>query len=685
MQQYKNLSLICLVGIITFLFIESFYNVLVNINAHIFMNFTDIPTIMPSLVITIIILIVEYFFFMSARIEKKFKPYILIYVIAGIRISSQFVLIPSAILILNLLMLFTILIFFMIILLIMEKSESYITFSQLVGSIIIGLGIQFTFLMINISSSLTSDVNKIIPIFAFMVILVLINNYLFYPDNFEKFLSNTGEKSDSNSNSEKENVSLVHFVILGALFIYSMMWIFNPMALSAYDIINQSINGVFSNSLNVWPSYGFTYYIFLILLTAMLSYGIIVKYLFSLNQKLLKSIVVISIGITCILAILAIFVIENDITIISSIYLSIMTVIGVFSIILYISYLFNFYTFNSPKKLLMGIVIFFLTTIFFIILHVRILWPEFMSLLIHVTIQIIAGFVLILIYEGKNLKVSLTLKERSMHLKKEIIVLFASILIINGISIGVVAQTHSINPVQNPNPTFMIWNTHNAIGDDDVFHVDRLIAEIKEADPDILALNEIDLGAIKTSSMDLPSYFAHKLNMYYFYGFTFYKHYGNVILSKYPILEAEIIPLPLTVQSAEPRSLIRAKFQINSLTWTVFITHLSTESENRLAQVPFIVNEIENELTFERIVWMGDLNFEPTSTEYSLINSTSALNFTDTYRFLNSDPGYTGHFDDNHIPRKRIDYILCSPDLIPIISEVYCSISSDHCAVITQF
>lgn len=682
MPQYKNLSSICLVSIITFLFIESFYNVLVNINAHIFMNFTDIIMIMPTLVIVIIILIVEYFFFMSARIEKKFKPYILIYVIAGIRIGSQFVLIPSAILILNLLMLFTILIFFMIFLLITEKSESYVTFSQLVGSIIIGLGIQFTFLMINISSSHTSDVNKIIPIFAFMVIIVFINNYLFYPDRFEKFLSSTGENSN---NSEKKNISLVHFVIIGTLFIFSMMWIFNPMALSAYDIINQSINGVISNSMNAWPSYGFTYYIFLILLTAILSHVIIVKYLFSLNQKLLKSIVVISVGITCILTILAIFVIENDFTIISSIYLSFMTVIGVFSIIFYISYLFNFYTFNSPKKLLMGIVIFFLTTIFFIILHVRILWPEFMSLLIHVTIQIITSFVLILIYEIKNLKISLFIKERSLFLKKEIIVIFASILIIYGISIGVVVQAHSITPVQNPNPTFMIWNTHNAIGDDDVFHVDRLIAEIKDADPDILALNEIDLGAIKTSSMDLPSYFAHKLNMYYLYGFTFYKHYGNVILSKYPILEAEIIPLPLIVQSAEPRSLIRAKFLINSLTWTVFITHLSTESEDRLAQVPFIVNEIENELTFERIVWMGDLNFEPTSTEYTLINNTSTLKFTDTYRFLNSDPGYTGHFDDDHIPLKRIDYILCSPDLTPIISEVYCSLSSDHCALITEF
>ncbi|MFX1521438.1 MAG: endonuclease/exonuclease/phosphatase family protein, partial [Promethearchaeota archaeon] len=174
-------------------------------------------------------------------------------------------------------------------------------------------------------------------------------------------------------------------------------------------------------------------------------------------------------------------------------------------------------------------------------------------------------------------------------------------------------------------------------------------------------------------------------DMYYFYGYTFYKHTGNVILSKYPILEAEIIPLPLAIESEIPRSIIKVKFEIDSSLWTVFLTHLSTSSDDRLIQVPFIINEIEKGNTVEKIVLMGDLNFEPTSTEYSLINSSLILNFTDSYRFLNSDPGYTGHFDENHIPHKRIDYILCSTDLIPINSEVYCSISSDHCALITQF
>lgn len=82
---------------------------------------------------------------------------------------------------------------------------------------------------------------------------------------------------------------------------------------------------------------------------------------------------------------------------------------------------------------------------------------------------------------------------------------------------------------------------------------------------------------------------------------------------------------------------------------------------------------------------MGDFNLEPTSSEYSLINGISILNFTDTYRYLNTFSGYTGDFDEDHTPQKRIDYIMCSSDIIPQSNYVFCSISSDHCAVITQF
>jgi len=683
MPRYQNISSIFLVGIVFNLFIESFYNVIVDINAYIFMNFSDILSLMPMLVIAASILILEFFLFMLAKIKKSYKPFILLYLICGLRISSQFITLPSAIFVVNLLLLFTILLFFMAFIVLIEANDAYMLFSHFMGSVIIGLGIYFTLLVVNISSNLTSGVIKIIPTFIFIGIIIFVNHSLFSPKNIENLLSNVAKKNTRDPNKKK--ISLFHFIILGVLFVFSTMWIFNPMALSAYDIINLNINGLISKSMNIWPAYGFTYYVLLILVTAVLSYALIVTYLFLLNQKLLRIIIVGSIGLTCILTNLAIYVIENDLTIVSSMYTSIMTIIGVFSIVLYLSYLFNFYTFDSSKKLFVGIILFFASAVVFLVLHMTIMWYEYMSLLNHLSIQIITCLALILICEVKDLKYSFNIKERPLHLSKTIIFTFTAILIINIISIGVVVQNSRVESTQNPDATLMIWNIHNAIGDDDVISLDRIVQDIKKYSPEILALNEVDLGALKTSAIDLPSYFAHHLNMYYFYGYSFYKHYGNVILSKYPILEAEIIPLPLTVPSAEPRSLIRARLQVSTSIWTVFITHLSTEEDDRLIQVPFIVSEIAKETTFERIVWMGDFNFEPSSTEYSLINSTSILNFTDTYRFLNSDPGYTGHFDEDHNPHKRIDYIMCSPDLLPQTSEVFCTLSSDHCSVITQF
>ena len=683
MPKYQNISSIFLVGIVFYLFIESFYNLTADINAYIFMNFLEILTIIPTLIIAISILIAEFFLFMLAKIKKSYKPFILLYLICGLRISSQFIILPSAIFVVNFLMLFTILLFFMAFIILIEANDAYMFFSQFLASIIIGLGIYFTLLVVNISSNLTSDVIKIIPTFIFIGIIIFVNHSLFNPKSIEKLLSDVGDKNAHDPN--KKSISLFHFIILGVLFIFSMMLIFNPIALSAYDIINLNINGLISNSMNIWPAYGFTYYILLILVTAILSYFLIVKYLFSLNQKPFRIITVASIGITCILTILAIIIIPNDLTIVSSIYTSIMTITGVFSIILYLSYLFNFYSFDSSKKLMVGIIIFFISAILLPILHIIIIWIEFTSLLNHLIILIITCVALVLISEVKDLKHSFKIKERPLHLSKTIIITFTAILIINIISIGVVAQNSKVELSQNPDATIMNWNIHTAIGDDEIISLDRIVQDIKKYSPEIVGLNEVDLGALKTSSIDFPSYIAHNLNMYYFYGYTFYKHYGNVILSKYPILEAEIIQLPRATQSAEPRSLIRVRLQVDTSIWTIFITHLSTEEDDRLIQVPFIVSEIEKETTFEKIVWMGDFNFEPSSAEYSLINSTSILNFTDTYRFLNSDLGYTGNFNEDHIPNKRIDYIMCSPDLLPETSEIFCSLSSDHCAVITQF
>ncbi|MHA1805443.1 MAG: endonuclease/exonuclease/phosphatase family protein, partial [Promethearchaeota archaeon] len=352
-----------------------------------------------------------------------------------------------------------------------------------------------------------------------------------------------------------------------------------------------------------------------------------------------------------------------------------------FSLVIYFFYCFIFYSFQNRRKLYHGLVIFFFTNFFFIILQVQFLWYEYLSLLINnIFILSLIGTFLIFLMEGKNLRVNLNRKLLNWNWKMPIKVLYVIIFIILIGSFGSLLIQRIPESTPREHPIVMTWNIHNAIGVDDVFDPERIAEEIKQNDPDILGLNEVDLGALKTSFVDLTSYFAHHLDMYYFYGYTFYKHYGNALLSKYPISSAEIIHLPQAKESTEPRSMIKAKIIIGNEIWTLFITHLSTNHQDRLVQVPYILSVIEQEKDKNKLIWLGDFNFEPTSEEYQLIKA-SPMNFIDTAR----NAGYTGHFDENFIPRKRIDYILCSPDMNAKSSHVYCSIASDHCAVITKF
>lgn len=683
MINYKKNLLIVSIGVIFYLFLEAFYNMLVNTNAFVFMNLSAFSKIGPPILIILVFVIIEFFLIFSKRFKRSYKFYILLYIIILLRLLTQFVIIPSVLLICNFVMVFSCLLFFMGLIWLKEVRNIFeMNYGEFFAGIIVGLAIHYIFLIVDISSSLTYNPSKIITTIAFSIIIGVVNNYLFFPKKENIVLINQRENQ---SDSSKKEVSIIHFIILGALFIYATMLLFNPMALAAYDVINLNYNKIISIPFLIWPSYGFTYFIFLILITSILSYFIIEYVIRRVEVRLLKYIITILFISSGILTFGAILVIEQDFTFISTIYISLLTVIQIFSIIIYLRYLFLSYSFKNPRKLLIGIVIFFITSFIFVILHIEVLWYEYISLLLDSVIQIGIAAVLIIIVELRTLTINFRTKLEPFNQFKQFGITYLILLIISGGFFTFIIQSHTFPSTTEESPKLLLWNIHNAIGGDDLFDLDRLVQDIITQNPDIIGLNEVDTRLLKTASIDIASYLAHKLNMYYFYGATLYKHYGNLILSKYPITLAQVIQLPTVASDGQPRSLIKAKILVNSSTWTIYVTHLSTDSEDRLSQVPFIIEEIDKEPSFERTVWMGDLNLEPLSSEYILVNTTSSLNFTDTYRFLNSDPGYTGDFDNNLQPQKRIDYILSSPDLTPITSTVYCSIGSDHCAVITQF
>jgi len=686
MKNNKEIYGISLIALISFFLFETGSNLILHFSAYIFNHVSDVFHFLPGVLIAIIIVIVEFMALQHSKIRihsSKYRLFIIVFEIIGLRIAAQFISIPAVIFVLKFVLFFAILLFFIEIILFIEEYDSIIDYSMFLSGIIIGIGIQFFFYMINISLSLTKDPIKVIPTFVFSAVLTACNLLLFSPHKIETYPLT---KNVDANNSEKKEITLLHSIIFASFFLFAILWILNPMALSAYDVLNLSYNGLIPYSILNYPSYGYTYYLILIISVGVVSYIIVDKMLFSMEQKKIKKIVLSLIGTSFLLNFLSIWIIDYDYTFLSTFYITTLSIITVFSLVAYFSYLFHFYSFSSKRKLYTGLLIFFVFILFDVVLQQLILWGYRLSIMVNTVIIVDAvGTCLIFITELKNKMVRLPQKKIQLHITKPVSILFIIIVAINMVSLGIIIAVRIPEPEQNPSPTVMSWNIHSGFGFDDVFDFDRIAEEIRGYDPDIVGLQEVDLGTLKSSFIDATSYLAHKLNMYYYYGFTYFKHYGNAILSKYPIRFAEIIKLPQAKQSNEPRAMIRAKFEIDSEIWTFFITHLSTSEEDRLLQVPHIVAEIDEEIDFERICWLGDFNFEPNSLEYSLINSSSALNFTDTYKSLHADLGYTGHFDRHASPHKRIDYIMCSPDLTPITSVIHCSIASDHCALITQF
>ena len=73
----------------------------------------------------------------------------------------------------------------------------------------------------------------------------------------------------------------------------------------------------------------------------------------------------------------------------------------------------------------------------------------------------------------------------------------------------------------------MTWNIHKGVGIDNQYDIDRISSVIKNNNPDIIGLQEVE--------EDIVADIADELDMEYFFGSDFDDDEGNAILSKYPI------------------------------------------------------------------------------------------------------------------------------------------------------
>jgi len=209
------------------------------------------------------------------------------------------------------------------------------------------------------------------------------------------------------------------------------------------------------------------------------------------------------------------------------------------------------------------------------------------------------------------------------------------------------------------------------------FNLDLIAKVIIDANPDFVALQEVDFKTNRAKKYDLVTELGWRTKMATLYARAMQfdgGEYGEGVLSKHTFLQTRNVALPFT-PGDEPRAALEITTVLPSKDTIAFIgthlDHLKLET-NKIMQAKHI-NKMFASNKYPTIL-AGDLNAEPNSETMNILEGQWSASY-DKEKTLPTYPS------DN--PSKKIDYVMFYPKhrwkvlKTEIIQD---TIASDHCA-----
>lgn len=225
----------------------------------------------------------------------------------------------------------------------------------------------------------------------------------------------------------------------------------------------------------------------------------------------------------------------------------------------------------------------------------------------------------------------------------------------------------------------LCYNIHYGQGTDGEYDLQRLADVIDEANPDLVALQEVDVGVRRSGRVHQARRLAELTGMAVRYGPT-QDHqgglYGNAVLTRLPILDVEIQPLPFTESTPQRRTYPRGAIAVT--------VRAAGDHELRFVSTHFQHNVAEDRLAEAKAInalfaggdelptiLAGDINATPDAEPIRELLS----------RWTHAANQPLSPTAPSTAPRSRIDYIFYRParSFRLISAEVVPeSIASDH-------
>jgi len=239
-------------------------------------------------------------------------------------------------------------------------------------------------------------------------------------------------------------------------------------------------------------------------------------------------------------------------------------------------------------------------------------------------------------------------------------------------------------------PRIMTYNVHRCVGVDRRLDVDRIAAVIAEFEPDVVALQELDVGRARTRGMDQAHEIAERLEMTFHFNAAMKVEeelYGDAILTHRPERLVRKGPLPTIggVPGLEPRGAVWIAIDFDGVEVNVINTHLGlVPREQRLQAKALVGSEwLGDERCREPVILVGDFNATSVTRPYQRV----AGKLADAQRspsIPRALPTFPSAF-----PVLRIDHVFVSPGIRVTGSQAPFSplarMASDHLPLVVDF
>jgi endonuclease/exonuclease/phosphatase family metal-dependent hydrolase len=235
----------------------------------------------------------------------------------------------------------------------------------------------------------------------------------------------------------------------------------------------------------------------------------------------------------------------------------------------------------------------------------------------------------------------------------------------------------------------MTYNVHRCLGVDGRLDVGRIAAVIAADAPDIVALQELDVGRARTGGVDQAHEIAQRLGMVSRFNASLSVEdelYGDAILTALPerLIKAGALPGYHPLPQLEPRGAVWATVEADGAAVQVVNTHLGLLAREQGAQVEALLGRawLGARGVGEAVILLGDFNATSGSAPYRRITSK----LRDAQKLL---PGRSLPTFPSMFPMLRIDHMFVGRRIQ--VRRMWTSTSplartaSDHLPLIADF